>query len=66
MLDPLETKQIYGSNPTKLHHTNKSEKNWAIFGGEFLKLGQINKIRLEKEGWGLQIRDQPCSDTKMM
>ena len=31
MLDPLETKQIYGSNPTKLHQTNKSQKNWGLF-----------------------------------
>ena len=36
MLDPLETKHIYGSNPTKLHHTNKSQnKIGAIFGGDF-------------------------------
>ena len=35
MLDPLETKQIHGSNPTKPHQTNKSQKNGAIFGGDF-------------------------------
>ena len=36
MLDPLETKQIHGSNPIKLHHTNKSQKKLgAIFGGDF-------------------------------
>ena len=35
MLDPLETKQIHGSNPTKLHLTNKSQKIGAIFGGDF-------------------------------
>ena len=35
-LDPLDAKQIHGSNPTKLHHTNKSQKKiGAIFGGEF-------------------------------
>jgi len=31
MLDPLETKQIRGSNPTKLHHTNKSQKKLGLF-----------------------------------
>ena len=30
-LDPLKAKQIHGSNPTKLHHTNKSQKNWGLF-----------------------------------
>ena len=34
-LDPLDAKQIGGSNPTKFHHTNKSQKNGAIFGGDF-------------------------------
>ena len=41
MLDPLETKQIHGSNPTKSHQTNKSQKKiGAIFGGEFSNLGR--------------------------
>ena len=31
-LDPLVAKQIHGSNPTKLHHTNKLQK---IVGGYF-------------------------------
>ena len=39
-LDPLETKQIHGSNPTKPHQTNKSQKIGVIFGGEFSKLGK--------------------------
>ena len=30
-LDPLDAKQIHGSNPTKLHHTNKSQKNVELF-----------------------------------
>ena len=40
-LDPLETKQIHGSNPTK-HHQNQqiTKKFEAIFGGEFLNLGR--------------------------
>ena len=41
MLDPLETKQIHGSNPTK-HHQNQqiTKKIGAIFGGEFSNLGR--------------------------
>ena len=35
MLDPLETKQIHGSKSTKHHQSNKSQKNGAIFGGDF-------------------------------
>ena len=35
-LYPLVAKQIHGSNPTKLHHTNKSQNNFgAIFVGNF-------------------------------
>ena len=35
-LDPLKTKQIHGSKPTKSQHTNKSQKKLgAIFGWEF-------------------------------
>lgn len=34
-LDLPATHQINGSNPTKLHHTKKSPKNGAIFGGDF-------------------------------
>jgi hypothetical protein len=35
-LDPLVAKQIHGANPTKFHHTNKSQKILGgIFGGEF-------------------------------
>jgi len=35
-LDQLDAKQIRGSNPTKLHHTNKSQKKiGAIFGEDF-------------------------------
>ena len=47
-LDPLEAKQIHGSNPTKFHHTNKSQKKiGAIFGGDFRIWDKINKTRLE-------------------
>ena len=51
MLDPLETKQIYGSNPTKFHHTNKSQKKLGLFlVGIFGFREEHNKIKLEKEG----------------
>ena len=41
MLDPLETKQMHGSNSTKLRQTNKSQKKLeAIFGGDFRNLGR--------------------------
>ena len=43
MLDPLETKQIHGSNPTKLPQTNKSQKNGAIFGGDFQNWGKTQQ-----------------------
>ena len=40
MLDPLETKQIHGSNPTKLHHTNKSQKKLGLFLWGIFELGR--------------------------
>ena len=51
MLDPLETKQIYGLNPTKLHQTNKSQKKLGLFlVGIFEFREEHNNIKLEKEG----------------
>ena len=47
MLDPLETKQIHGSKPTKHHQTNKSQKNWGYFWWGFFNLGRNQT----KEGW---------------
>ena len=59
MLDPLETKQIHGSNPTKLHHTNKITKTiGAIFGRDFQIRTKNNKIKPENKERGLQNRDQ--------
>ena len=53
MLDPLETKQIHGSNPTKPHQNNKSQKKFgAIFGGEFSDLGQKHQNQARKHGVG--------------
>ena len=47
MLDPLETKQIHGSNPTKHHQTNKSQKKLGLFLVGIFEIGQeLNKIRL--------------------
>jgi len=40
MLDPVETEQIHGSNPTKLRQSNKPQKNWGYFWWGFLKLGR--------------------------
>ena len=43
-LDQLDAKQIRGSNPSKLHHTNKSQKKLGLFfGGNFRIRDKINK-----------------------
>ena len=39
-LDPLETKQIHGSNPTKSHQTKKSQKNWGYFWWGIFEIGE--------------------------
>ena len=39
-LDLRATHKIHGSNPTKLQHTNKSQKNWGYFWWGFSKLGK--------------------------
>ena len=53
MLDPLETKQIHGSNPTKHHQTNKSQKNLGLFlVGIFEIRQEHNKTRLENTEGG--------------
>ena len=50
-LDLPATHEIRGSNPTKLHHTNKSQKKiGAIFGGDFWIRTKNNKIKLENTG----------------
>src|SRR3954466_6921168 len=60
MLDPLETKQIHGSNPTKHHHTNKSQKKLGLFLVGIFELGRkTTKSRLENTTGRLQIRDKP-------
>ena len=44
MLDPLETKQIHGSNPTKPHQTNKSQKKIGLFWvGNFQNWGRTQQ-----------------------
>ena len=58
-LDQLDAKQIPGSNPTKLHHTNKSQKKLGLFlWGNFPIRDKINKTRLENKERGLRNRDQ--------
>ena len=52
-LDLPATHEIRGSNPTKLHHTNKSQKRiGAIFVGQFSDLDekQQNQARKQREG----------------
>ena len=51
-LDPLDANQIRGSNPTKLHHTNKSQKNWGYFWWGFSDLGQKQQYQATKHGVG--------------
>ena len=67
MLDPLETKQIHGSNPTKLHQTNKSQKKLGLFlVGIFEIEEEHNKISLENKRGGSEIMINVAHDTKMM
>ena len=52
-LDPHVATQIHGQNPTKSQLTNKSQKKFgAIFGGEFLDLGQKHQNQARKHGVG--------------
>ena len=44
-LDLPATHEIRRSNPTKLHHANKSKKNWGvIFGGDFRIRDESTKL----------------------
>ena len=59
MLDPLETKQIHGSNPTKLRQTNKTQNKLGLFFVGIFEIGEEhNKIRLENKEGRLRNRDQ--------
>ena len=50
MLDPLETKQIHGSNPIKHLQNQQITKN-GLFLVEISEIGEEhNKTRLENEG----------------
>ena len=50
-LDPHVAKQIHGSNPTKHHHTNKSQKKLGLFlVGIFGIRTKKNKNKLENKG----------------
>ena len=52
-LDLPATHEIRRSNPTKLHHTNKSQKKLGLFLVGILKIGEEhNKIRLENKKGG--------------
>ena len=59
MIDPLETKQIHGSNPIKIHQTNKSQKKLVLFLVGVFEIGEEhNKIWLENEEGSLRNCDQ--------
>ena len=50
-LDLPATHEIRGSNPTKLHHTNKSQKKLGLFLVGIFEIGEEhNKIKLENKG----------------
>ena len=58
-LDLPATHEIRGSNPTKLHHTNKSQTILGLFlSGNFRVMTKNNKIKLENKERGLRNRDQ--------
>ena len=58
-LDPQVTKQVHGSNSTKHHQTNKSQKKLGLFlVGIFRIWDKINKTRLENTTGRLRNRDQ--------
>ena len=58
-LDLPATHEIHGSNPTKLHHTNKSQKKLGLcLWGNFWIRTQNNKIKLENKERGLRNCDQ--------
>ena len=65
-LDPLNTKQIHGSKPTKSQHTNKSQKKGLFLVGNFRIRMKNNKIRLETQWGGSEIVINLALDTKMM
>ena len=49
-LDLPATHEIRGTNPTKLHHTNKSQKKiGGYFCGEFPNLGQNQQNKARKQ-----------------
>ena len=61
-LAPLMAKQIHVSNPTKLHHTNKSQKKLRLFLVGIFEIGEEhNKSRLENNKGRLRNRDQHSS-----
>ena len=66
-LDPLETKHIHGSKPTKFQHTNKSQKKLGLFLWGIFELGtKSTKTRLETQRGGSEIVINVAHDTKMM
>ena len=59
MLDLPATHEIRESNPTKRHHTNKSQKSLGLFLVGIFEIGEEhNKIMLEHTTGRLRNRDQ--------
>jgi hypothetical protein len=64
-LDLLATQQIHGSNPTKLHQTNKSQKKLGLFLVGIFEIGtKTNKRRLENGGGDSKFVINVAHDTK--
>ena len=61
------THEIRGSNPTKLHHTNKSQKKLGLFLVGIVEFRtKTNKRRLENDGGDSKFVINVAHDTKMM
>ena len=66
-LDLPATHEIRGSNPTKLHHANKSQKKLGLFLWGNFELGtKSTKTRLETQRGGSEIVINMALDTNMM
>ena len=58
-VDLPATHEIRGSNPTKLHHTNKSQKKLGLFLGGIYELGtKSTKNKARNTTGRLRNRDQ--------
>ena len=58
-VDLLAKHQIHGSNPTKSHQTNKSQKKLGLFLVGFSDLGQEQQNQARKQRGGLPFHEKP-------